>query len=97
MDMETFYNFKLLNPNDKLSVFIKQTDADGTILTATQTGDKKELNFKQLVINFLKYPLMTIKIISSIHYEALLLWKKGAKYRPRDKKIINNISYEKNL
>ena len=97
MDMETYYNFKLLNPNDKLSVFIKQTDADGTVLTATQTGDKKEFSFKQLAINFLKYPLMTVKIISSIHYEALLLWKKGAKYRPRDKKIINNISYEKNL
>ena len=96
MDMETFYNFKLLNPNDKLSVFIKQTDADGTILTATQTGDKKEFSFKQLAINFLKYPLMTIKIISSIHYEALLLWKKGAIYRKREIKLKNNLSYEEN-
>ena len=96
MDMETFYNFKLLNPNDKLSVFIKQTDADGTILTATQTGDKKEFSFKQLAINFLKYPLMTIKIISSIHYEALLLWKKGAIYRKRDVKLKNNLSFEDN-
>ena len=96
MDMETFYNFKLLNPNDKLSVFIKQTDADGTILTATQTGDKKEFSFKQLAINFLKYPLMTIKIISSIHYEALLLWKKGAIYRKRENKLKNNLSFEEN-
>ena len=96
MDMETYYNFKLLNPNDKLSVFIKQTDADGTILTATQTGDKKEFNFKQLAINFLKYPLMTIKIISSIHYEALLLWKKGAIYRKREVKLKNNLSFEEN-
>ena len=96
MDMETFYNFKLLNPNDKLSVFIKQTDADGTILTATQTGDKKEFSFKQLAINFLKYPLMTIKIISSIHYEALVLWKKGAIYRKRDVKLKNNLSFEEN-
>ena len=94
MDMETFYNFKLLNPKDKLSVFIKQTDADGTILTATQTGDKKEFSFKQLAINFIKYPLMTIKIISSIHYEALLLWKKGAIYRKRNTKIKNNLSFE---
>ena len=94
MDMETFYNFKLLNPNEKLSVFIKQTDVDGTILTATQTGDKKEFSFKQLAINFLKYPLMTIKIISSIHYEALLLWKKGAIYRKRETKIKNNLSFE---
>ena len=96
MDMETYYNFKLLKPNDKLSVFIKQTDSDGTILTATQTGDKKEFSYKQLAINFLKYPLMTIKIISSIHYEALLLWKKGAIYRKREVKLKNNLSFEEN-
>ena len=94
MNMETFYNFKLLNPQDKLSIFIKQTDETETILTATQTGDKKEFSFKQLLINFFKYPLMTIKIISSIHYEAFFLWKKGAVYRKRDKKIFNNLSYE---
>ena len=96
MDMETCYNFKLLNPNNKLSVFIKQTDSVGTILTATQTGEKKDFSFKQLVKNFFKYPLMTIKIISSIHYEALLLWKKGAIYRGRNDKLKNNLSYEEN-
>ena len=94
MDMETFYNFKLIDPNQRLSVMIKQTDAEGTGLTATQTGDKKEFNFKQLLVNFFRYPLMTFKIISSIHYEALLLWKKGAIYRKRVKKVFNNISYE---
>ena len=94
MDMETYYNFKLINPNNKLSVFIKQTDSTGTILTATQTGEKKEFNFKQLIKNFFKYPLMTIKIISSIHYEALLLWKKGGIYRKRNIKSKNNLSYE---
>ena len=94
MDMETFYNFKLIDPNQRLSVMIKQTDAEGTVLTATQTGYKKEFNFKQLLINFFKYPLMTLKIISSIHFEALLLWKKGAIYRKREKKVFNNLSYE---
>ncbi len=94
MDMETYYNFKLLNPDNKLSVFIKQTDTIGTILTATQTGEKKEFSSKQLVKNFFKYPLMTIKIISSIHYEALLLWKKGAIYKSKCVKFKNNLSYE---
>ena len=92
--METYYNFKLLNPNDKLSVFIKQTDSIGTVLTDTQTGERKEFNSKQLISNFFKYPLMTIKIIGSIHYEALLLWKKGAIYRGRNTKLKNNLSYE---
>ena len=73
MDMNTYYNFKLLNPNERLSVFIKQTDNSGTVLTATQVGDKKEFSLKQLLINFFKYPLMTFKIISSIHFEAFLL------------------------
>ena len=96
MDMNTYYNFKLLNPNEKLSIFIKQTDNTGTVLTATQVGDKKEFSFKQLMINFFKYPLMTFKIIGSIHFEAFILWRKGAIYRGREKKIINNLSYEKN-
>ena len=89
MDMNTYYNFKLLNPNERLSVFIKQTDNSGTVLTATQVGDKKEFSLKQLLINFFKYPLMTFKIISSIHFEAFLLWRKGAKYRKRKEKILN--------
>ena len=94
MDMETYYNFKLINPKEKLSIFIRQTDEEETVLTATQTGDKKEFSFNQLLINFFKYPLMTIKIISSIHYEAFFLWKKGAVFRKRDSKILNNLSYE---
>ena len=94
MDMETYYNFKLENPGQNLSVFIKQTDTENTILTATQTGRKKEFSLKQLFINFFKYPLMTIKIIGSIHFEAFLLWKKGAIYRKRKAKIRNNMSFE---
>ena len=48
MDMETYYNFKLLDPKDKLSVFIKQTDTKGIVLTATQTGKKRSLILNNL-------------------------------------------------
>ena len=94
MDMETQYEFKLLNPDENLSVLIKQSDKDGIVLTAVQKGTKKEFNMKQLLVNFVLYPLMTLKIIGAIHYEALRLWKKGAKYRSRDNKTKNNLSYE---
>jgi len=95
MDMETWYDFKLTRPDKKLFVSIKQTDKEGLVLTAVQKGERKEFSFKQLIINLFQYPLMTVKIISAIHFEAFLLWKKGAIYRPRDKKIKNNLSYEK--
>ena len=97
MDMNTFYDFKLLNPEEKLFVSIRQTDQEGIILSAVQTGKRKEFNFKQLLINFLRYPLMTFKIILAIHFEAFLLWKKGAIYRSRNQKIKNNLSFEENL
>ena len=94
MDMDTDYNFKISEPTEKLYVSIKQNDKDGTVLTATQTGEKKKFKSKQLILNFFKYPLMTVKIIGAIHFEAFNLWKKGAIYRGREKKIKNNISYE---
>ena len=96
MDMETYYNFKLLNPDEKLFVSIKQYDDKGTLLAAVQTGIRKKFNFKQLLINFFIYPLMTLKIITGIHFEAFLLWKKGAKYRSKDKVKVQNFSLEEN-
>ena len=96
MDMETNYTFKLLNPKDKLFVSIKQKDKKGIVLTAVQTGVRKEFSTSQLVKNFFIYPLMTIKIIFGIHFEALLLWKKGAIYRSREIKIKNKVSFENN-
>ena len=50
---------------------------------------------KQLIINFFKHPMMTIKIIMAIHFEALRLWKKGVKLVKRKRKIKNNLSLEK--
>ena len=88
------FEFKLLKPDQKLFVSIKQSDKQGSILIAIQKGERKKLCLKQLIINFFKYPLMTIKIITAIHFEAFLLWKKGAKYRSRKKKIKSNLSYE---
>ena len=58
MDMETEYVFRLLDPNEKLSVTIKQNDNKGLVLTATQTGEKREISFHQLAVNFFKYPFL---------------------------------------
>ena len=93
--METAYNFRLAEPKETLSVFIKQTDAEGILLSACQTGRKEKISTKQLLINFSKHPMMTIKIIMAIHFEALRLWRKGVKLVKRKIKIKNNLSLEK--
>jgi len=95
IEMETSYNFRLAEPKETLSIFIKQTDSKGILLSACQIGRKENISTKQLLINFLKHPMMTIKIIMAIHFEALRLWKKGVKLVKRKAKIRNNLSLEK--
>jgi hypothetical protein len=94
MEMKTFYNFRLLNPEKILNVFIKQSDEEGTLLTACQVGKKIEMSSKNLLFQFLKHPLMSFKVIMAIHFEALRLWIKGVKLVKRKIKIRNNLSIE---
>jgi len=93
--MDTFYNFRLTEPDENIRILIKQTDKVGKILVACQVGKKQNMSLKQLLINFFTHPMMTFKIMMSIHYEALRLWKKGAIFQKRQVKIKNNISLEK--
>ena len=94
IEMETAYNFRLAEPKETLSIFIKQTDPEGILLSACQIGRKEDISTKQLLINFLKHPMMTVKIIIAIHFEALRLWGKGVKLVKKNKNIKNNISIE---
>ncbi len=93
--MDTFYNFRLSEPEKSLKILIKQTDSAEKILVACQVGTRQIMSLKQLLINLFTHPMMTFKIMISIHYEALRLWKKGAIFKKRQVKIKNNISLEK--
>ena len=84
-----------LKPGNKLSVIIDQRDSEGKLLFASQDGEKIELNTKNLLISYLKHPLMTFKVISAIHFEALRLWVKRIKFIKKVIKIKNNVSFEK--
>ena len=95
MEMKTFYNFRLLKPGKILNIYIKQSDVEGTLLTAYQVGKKIEMSSKNLLFQFLKHPLMSFKVIVAIHFEALRLWIKGVKHVKRKIKIRNNLSIEK--
>ena len=95
MDMKTFYNFRLLHPGKILNVFIKQSDEKGTLLIARQVGKKIEMTSKNLILQFLKHPFMSFKVIAAIHFEALRLWGKGVTLVQRNTKKRNNLSIEK--
>ncbi len=94
IEMDCKYFFRILNPQEKLSIIIDQYDKEGKILFASQDGKRSSLTSKDLIKSYLKHPLMTFKIILAIHFEAFKLWLKGIKYVKKKLKIKNNITIE---
>lgn len=79
------YRFRIKEPDERLSVLIRQSVPEGELLLATLTGDRRPLTDWQLARAFFAHPLMSFKVIGAIHWEALKLWRKGATFhrRPR--------------
>lgn len=77
MAMDMRYDFALQPPEDHVSVTVRGSDAAGTLITANFTGTREELSDRALLATFLRHPLLTLKVVGGIHWEALKLVAKG--------------------
>jgi DUF1365 family protein len=73
------YRFRISPPGDQVKLRILETDQEGPLLAATFIGHHRALTTGVLLRAFVALPLMTMKIIAAIHWEALRLWLKGAR------------------
>ena len=94
IEMNCNYFFKILKPTHKISVIIDQYQLKEKILYASQDGNRTDFTTSELIKSYIKHPLMTIKIIAAIHFEAFKLWTKGIRFVQKKLKIKNNISFE---
>ncbi len=81
IDMGARYQFRILPPGKSVRLRIHETERGEPLLAATFTGQARPLGTASLAVCLLKFPLMTWKIIAGIHWEALKLWLKGARFR----------------
>lgn len=77
------YHFRVSPPSDDVKLRILETDAEGPLLAATFHGRRRPLTSRALLRSFFGLPLVTLKIMAAIHWEALRLWLKGARLVPR--------------
>ncbi len=84
MDMLGGYRFRLSEPGAQLAVLIRQFDEHGRLkLVASQTGPGEPLTDAALWRAFRAMPVMTYKVLFAIHWQALKIWLRGARFFPK--------------
>jgi uncharacterized protein len=81
-DVAGRYAFTVKTPADQWMISIRYTDENGALLlVATQTGERQPFSTAELLKAVARHPLMTLKVVAGIHWEALKLWRRGAGFR----------------
>ncbi len=87
MDMDMAYDFDLTAPEDRFALKIdlskKRETGFERYLFAGFTAGCQALADKALLRLFFVMPLMTLKVVVGIHWEALLLAAKGLRLKPK--------------
>ena len=78
--MHAEYAFQLAPPGERLAVHIREYAAEGLMLVATLAGRARELTDGNLLRAVAALPLMTLKVMAAIHWQALRIWLAGASY-----------------
>jgi len=83
MDMAMIYDFTVTPPGDALTTAVNGRDRQGApVIAAIFTGRRKALTDGALFQALFAYPLLTLKVVAAIHWEALKLILKGVRMRP---------------
>ncbi|MDQ3048976.1 MAG: DUF1365 domain-containing protein [Bacteroidota bacterium] len=83
IDHDTNFDFNLGIPGEKLNIRIDDFKEEKRFFISTLTGVQKPLTNSNLLLYGLRFPLITLKIISLIHWHALKLWLKKIPYRKK--------------
>jgi hypothetical protein len=73
-DLDVEFDFKLSAPGAQLELHIDDCVGDRRTLLSAVTGRREDLTTGRLAWLTLKYPLLTLKVITLIHWHALRLW-----------------------
>lgn len=85
MDLNIEFDWSLKIPDDRLELHVDDLKDGERILISSLTGARKELTDANLIRYFLRFPLITVKVIGAIHWQALrLYWKKLPYHRKAD-------------
>ncbi|MEO5979916.1 MAG: DUF1365 domain-containing protein [Chryseolinea sp.] len=83
IDMDADFHFSLYVPGNKLNVSINDHKKGKRFLLTTLTGKRKSLNSANVFLYALRFPFITVQIITLIHWQALKLYFKKLRYHKK--------------
>ncbi|UHQ55490.1 DUF1365 domain-containing protein [Microbulbifer sp. YPW16] len=76
MPMRQAYRWRSITPADRLSIFLQNLQDGKAVFDATLSLKREEISPRSLNLALIRYPLMTVKVITAIYWQALRLWLK---------------------
>lgn len=95
MDMAMDYEFRGHAPGEMVDLTVIGSDAEGVLITAGLSGDREPLTDQALMSAALSIPLMTLKVVAAIHWEALKLFLKGVRLTRQPAPAVTDASIQR--
>ena len=84
IDHDIDFDFTLPIPREKLNIRIDDLKDVNRFFTATLKGKQVDISKKNVLLSALQFPLVTLKIITLIHFQAFLLWLKKVHHHKKE-------------
>ncbi len=89
--IEGGYSFRFDITPERVGIWIEYGRGNGGLI-ATLTGRRRVLNNRAILWSLLRRPLGSRRVLALIHWQALKLWWRGARYRPRPEPPLDEVT-----
>jgi len=87
MPMDIDYQWIFSSPQDRLNIHMVNLHQDVKLFDATLSLVQQPLSTKQCARTLIRYPFMTLKVITAIYWQALKLFVKGTPFYTHPAKL----------
>jgi len=95
LELDMSYDFRIDPPDakrDSLNIAVIASDAQGAVLNARMDAQRRPLSDAGLARVFVTHPLLTLKVVAAIHWEALRLLAKGVRFRAKPASPVHSVT-----
>jgi len=90
INLDDYFDFSLGIPGKRFTIRIddyRSQEAENPFMRTVLGASRLPLTDKELLFQFIKFPFVTLKIITAIHWQALRLYLKGLPHRRKKENL----------